>query len=371
MVDLTIKEKIAFKFIFNEKRVYRRWFGRLLSFGIDYGRMQRVIRRVHSWLGWCSEWSHEGDALCVLAEEALAADNRQKACAMFHEAVGCYHTGQHVFFIDRDQKEPAQAKARECYGRYIELLPEAERPIRIEIPFKNAKIPGYLRKAKSPNSPLIIFVNGMDNIKEAEGNAQGLLFWKNGFNHFTFDGPGQGELWQDQKFDGRTYNEAVSAIIDWFCQNRIFNIDLDKIGLVGFSLGGYLAPMAAAKDVRVKCVVGNSGLMYIGGLEGLKALNPLWQRGVTYMTGCKDLREARPQFDWDIEEQPALKVPFLFYHAGHDEVMPSPDLHAHKAMQWALGEKTMRYYEHAEHCTQDYLDEVYPEILDWLHRKLG
>jgi dienelactone hydrolase len=371
MVRLTVKEQIAFKHVFNEKRVYSRWYGRLLSFGIDYGRLKRVVSRVHTWLDWCSVWSAEGDELCRLAERSIEEGNVGKARAMLHEAVGCYHTGQHVFFIDSEQKEASQAKARDCYRRFNSLLQESEHPLQIEVPFGNSKIPGYLRRSFEPKKPLIIFVNGMDNIKEAEGHAQGMLFRQNGFNHFSFDGPGQGELWKDLKFDARTYHESVSAIIDWFEQNPVFGIDLDRIGLVGFSLGGYLAPMCAAKDRRVKCVVGNSGLMYIGGLEGLKRLNPLWQRGVTYMTGGGTLEEACPQFDWDIEDQPPLKVPLLFYHAGHDEVMPSPAIHAEKVMKWAQGEKTLRYYEKAEHCTQDYLDEVYPEIFDWLHRRLA
>ncbi|WP_039832279.1 alpha/beta hydrolase family protein, partial [Paenibacillus sonchi] len=147
-------------------------------------------------------------------------------------------------------------------------------------------------------------------------------------------------------------------------------IDLGRIGLVGFSLGGYLAPEAAARDPRVKCTVGNSGLVYIGGIRGLKELNPIWQRGVTYITGCETLEAALPQFNYDIEDAPALRTPLLFYHAGRDEVMPAPKTHADKMMSWAKGEKTLKYMEDAEHCTMNYLDEVFPEMLDWFMREL-
>ena len=50
--------------------------------------------------------------------------------------------------------------------------------------------------------------------------------------------------------------------------------------------------------------------------------------------------------------------------------MPSPQTHAEKIMRWAQGEKTLRFYEDAEHCTVDYLDEVFPEIVDWFKQKL-
>ncbi|BBB90753.1 MAG TPA: dienelactone hydrolase family protein [Methylomusa anaerophila] len=370
MVDLTLKEKFAFKFIFNESRVYSRWYGRFLSFGIDYGRLKRVIARIPNWLEWCNQWTKEGDELYRKAEKALNEGNEFKSRALFHEAVGCYHTGQHIFFIDSSQKEATQEKARMSYQRAIALYNEKECPIRIEVPFEGVKIPGYLRLSGAPGSPLIIFVNGMDNIKEAEGHSQGTMFKQNGFNYFTFDGPGQGEMWKSMKYDVKKYHKAVSAIIDWFEQNQTYGINMDKVALVGFSLGGYLAPMSAALDKRVKCVVGNSGLVFIGGINGLKRLNPIWQRGVTYMTGCNTLEAAVDKFDWDIEQDVSLKVPLLFYHAGRDEVMPSPKLHADKVMRWAKGEKTLKYFEHAEHCTQDYLDEVFPEIIDWFKKKL-
>lgn len=370
MVRLSLKEKFAFKFIFNEKRVYQRWYGRFLSFGLDYGRLKRVVARVSDWVEWCNEWTQEGDAVYKKAEQALQEGYECKARALFHEAVACYHIGQHIFFIDRDQKERAQEKARTSYKRAIGLYDEKERPIHIEIPFNGVKIRGYLRLSDTPNKPLMIFVNGMDNIKEAEGHGFGTLFKQQGFNFFTFDGPGQGELWKDMKFDAKEYPTAVSAIIDWFEQQQTYKIDVGKIALVGFSLGGYLAPAAAAYDNRVKCVVGNSGLVYIGGLHGLKHLNPIWQRGVTYMTGCDTLEEAVHRFDYDIENSPNLQVPLLFYHAGKDEVMPSPKVHADKMMGWARGEKTLKYYEDGEHCTMNYLDEVFPEIIDWFRKKL-
>lgn len=370
MVKLSFKEKFAFNFVMGEK-VYQRWYGRFLSFGVDYWRLKRVIARIENWMQWCAEWTKEGDYLYQKAEDAFSEGSGFKAKALFHEAAACYHIGQHIFFIDSRQKETSQEKARLSYKKAISLYDETYKPIRVDIPFKGTKIPGYLRMSDIPGRPLIIFVNGMDNIKEAEGHAQGTIFSQNGFNFFTFDGPGQGELWKSLKFDAREYHKAVSAIIDWFEHNQQYPIDRNRIALVGFSLGGYLAPMSAAYDHRVKCVVGNSGLIFTGGLEGLKKLNPVWQRGVTYMTGCETLEQAVDSFDWDIEDAPHLQIPLLFYHAGKDEVMPSPKMHADKIMKWCDGEKTLKYYADGEHCTQNYLDEVFPEIIDWLNKKLN
>ena len=370
MEQLTLKEKIAYNFIFNERRVDHRWYGRWFVFGLDYGRLKRVIPRINNWLQWCSEWDKEGMFVEKMADDAASKNNIFSAITLYHQAVACYHIGQHIFFIDPDQKQQTQEKARRCYRKALKLYPEEQRPKRIEIPYNGAKIPGYIHLTNKKNAPLVIYVNGMDNINEAENHAFGQFMTRAGLNFLAFDGPGQAEFWQHMKFD-TDYYKSVSAIIDWlFEDNADFNFDLERIATVGFSLGGHLAPLAAAYDKRICCTVGNSGFAQIGGLEGAKKLNPIWQRGINFMTGYKDFAEAVKHFDLDITEAPPLECPFLFFHAGRDEVMPTPKKQADTFMNWAQGEKELKYYPEAEHCTVDRLDEVFPYIVDWLTNKL-
>ncbi|MEW5957886.1 MAG: dienelactone hydrolase family protein, partial [Chloroflexota bacterium] len=304
-----------------------------------------------------------------LAQTALSKGNIALAITLFHEAVACFHIGQHIFFIDAEQKETAQEKARKCYKKAIALYPQEKRPIRIEIPFDDTIIPGYLCLTAQPNRPLVIYVNGMDNIKEAENHFFGKAMTEVGLNFFMFDGPGQGEMWKHMKFR-LDYEKVVSAIIDWFENNNPYQLNLQKIATVGFSLGGYLAPLAAAYDKRVCCTVGNSGFAAIGGLIGARKLNPIWQRGINYLTGCDNFEEAVRHFDLDITRAPHLDRPLLFFHAGKDEVMPSPKKQADTFMEWAIGEKELIFYPDGEHCTVNYLDEVFPYIIDWLRKQL-
>ena len=135
MGKLSLKERIIYRFIFNEKRVYRHRYGRFLVAGIDFGRIWRVIPRIKKFYGWCAEWSEEGEMLQKLAEEALFEGNICSARCLFHEAAACFHIGQHIYFLDIERKNEAQERARENYKRAIELYDEAESPIRIEIPF--------------------------------------------------------------------------------------------------------------------------------------------------------------------------------------------------------------------------------------------
>jgi len=158
-----------------------------------------------------------------------------------------------------------------------------------------------------------------------------------------------------------------------FEHNGQYNMNLDKIATVGFSLGGHLAPLAAAYDTRICCTVGNSGFAQIGGIEGAKKLNPIWQRGINFMTGFDDFEEAVKHFDLDITKAPQLECPLLFFHAGHDEVMPSPKKQADLFMAWAKGEKELKYYPESEHCTVDRLDDYksVSAVIDWLFEHNG
>ena len=135
MGKLSIKEKIIYRFIFNEKRVYKHWYNRFLLSGADLDCIRRVMPRIKNFYRWCAEWSKEGEKLEKLAEEALSQGNVYSARCLFHEAAACFHIGQHIYFLDIERKNEAQERARENYKRAIELYDEAERPIRIEIPF--------------------------------------------------------------------------------------------------------------------------------------------------------------------------------------------------------------------------------------------
>jgi len=188
MEKLSIKEKIIYRFILNEKRVYKHWFSRLLICGVNLDRIRRVISRIKNFYGWCDEWSNEGEMLKNLAEAALSKGYTYTAKYLFHEAAGCFHIGEHIFYIDIEQKNKAQAKARESYRRSIDLYEEEEKPIRIDIPFHKTMIPGYIRLTDQPNKPLVIQINGMDNIKEIENHHLGTLLLNAGFNVFAFDG---------------------------------------------------------------------------------------------------------------------------------------------------------------------------------------
>ena len=367
---LSFKERLIYRFILNERRVYKHWYTRFLLCGLDLGRIRRVVSRIDTWYGWCSEWEKEGDHLKQLAEGALSRKEACSARGLFHEAAGCYHIGQHIFYIDYEQKNRVQEKVREMYERAVALYRKDQRPTKVEIPFRRVRIPGYVWRAQQRKYPLVILINGMDNLKEIEQHHFARMLSEAGFNVLTFDGPGQGEMWERMKFIP-DYHEAVSAIIDWLEQNEDEHMDLKKIGTLGFSLGGYLSPLAAGFDRRICCAVGNGGPSYLRHSPRKEALdpmkiNPMWHRGFSYMTGKRTYTEAIEQFDINIKKAPPMDRPLLIFQSGKDKVIPNGRAHADYFMEWAIGEKELKFYPDGEHVCANYLDEVIPYTIDWL-----
>ncbi len=369
MEKLSLKEKFVFSFIFNEKRVYQHWYTRFLICGVDLERIRRVVARIKNWYEWCSEWSKEGESLEILAHDSLSRGNTCSARWLFQEAAGCFHIGEHFFYIDHQQKNEAQEKVRVNYRKAIGLYSDEKKPLRIEIPFGDTVIPGYLRIAGQKKAPLIILINGMDNLKEVENHYWGNLLLDAGFNVYTFDGPGQGEMWKSMKFIP-DYEKAVTAIIDWHYENNKYDIDLSGIGAVGFSLGGYLSPRAAAFDKRICCAVGNGGPACLRGFSNEKTVNPILLKGLPYLTGAKNYQEALERLDIDIKKAPPLDRPLLIFHSGKDRLIPDGRKHADCFMEWAVGEKELKYYPAGEHICANYLDEVLPYAIDWLGKHL-
>ncbi len=361
---LSLKEKIAYRFILNEKNTYKYWYNRFLFCGVDLERSRRVVSRIRNFYHWCDEWSKEGENLENLAQEALSAENIYTAKYLFHEAAGCFFVGQLPYYIDIRKKNKAQERARENYKRAIELYDEEKRPVRIEITFRETFIPGYLKLCSHPNRPLIILINSIDSIKEIENHYLGNLLLEAGFNVFAFDGPGQGEMWKNMKIIP-DYEKSISTIIDWFEENNKYNIDFKKIATYGISLGGYFSFRAAALDKRICCAVVIGAPGYSPGFSELKKV----KRALFYTTGANSLKEVTSLWgEISIKEVPQLDRPLLVIYGEEDKLFPIE--HAYCLMDWAIGEKELKSYPEGKHACSNFLDEVVPYSIDWLRKHL-
>lgn len=230
------------------------WGPRFVANGVPFSDFHEVAGGCMRWEDWCSAWSARGDIHRALGDKALAEGNTLTAGAHLTRAAVCYHFGKFLFVNDMAQMKAAHMKAVEARNLALPLLdPPGER---VAIPYDGKHLYGNLRKPKGVTKPaIVVMCMGLDSAKEEVDDYEN-RFLARGLATLAFDGPGQGEGEYDWPLCPE-YERPVKAVCDFLDMRG--DIDKARIGIWGVSLGGYLAPRAAAHEKRIKACVALSG----------------------------------------------------------------------------------------------------------------
>jgi dienelactone hydrolase len=230
------------------------WAPRFVQAGVDYNDFVATTAGVERWEEWHAAWCRNGDMHAVLAEEAAAAGHRRSAGEAWARATLGYHFAKFVWMVDRALSRAAADRAVAAMAKTYEYLdPDAER---IEVPLDGGRVVGNLRRPqRTAKPPLVLLVPGLDSTKEEFFRLEN-VFLDRGMATLSMDGPGQGECGYELPIRP-DYDVAVAAVLDAL-EGRA-DVDLDRVGLLGVSLGGYYAPRVLAFEPRVKAGVGLSG----------------------------------------------------------------------------------------------------------------
>jgi dienelactone hydrolase len=227
------------------------WAPRFVQAGVDYNDFVATTAGVERWEDWHAAWCANGDMHAGLASEARS---RLTAGEAWSRATVAYHFAKFVWMVDPERSRAAADQAVAAMAKTHEYLdPEAER---IEVPLDGGRVVGNLRRPKGEGSPpLVLLVPGLDSTKEEFFRLEN-VFLDRGMATLSMDGPGQGECGYDLPIRP-DYDVAVTAVLDAIAGRT--DVDLERVGLLGVSLGGYYAPRVLAFESRVKAGVGLSG----------------------------------------------------------------------------------------------------------------
>jgi dienelactone hydrolase len=244
------------------------WAPRFIANGTDYVDFLATLSRITSWDDWCREWGVTAAGYEVIAERAERKDQRLTAAGAWRRAGLCWHWGKFLFSEHPDEQRAAHERAVACYARGAWALdPPAER---VEIPYQGTRLAAYLRvPAGQRPAPAVLMIPGLDSVKEElQATAEYLL--ERGLATLAVDGPGQGEAEYELSIEP-AYERVVTACFDWL-QARA-EIDAERLGVFGVSLGGYYAARAAAFEPRARATVALAGpYNFDGGWDGLPVL---------------------------------------------------------------------------------------------------
>ena len=342
----------------------KNWAPRFTSQGVDYNDFYRTTARVEKWDDWCKAWVETGDVHYDLALKAEARGNSLSAGEAYISAALCYHFGKFVFQDYHDDYMFAANKSVEAFAKGLKLLdPTGER---VEIPFDGATMVGTLRRPiEVDKPPLVLLLPGLDSTKEEFFHWEN-VFLKRGLATFSLDGPGQGECGYNSHIRP-DYEAAVSTALDVLTKRN--DIDPNRIGLAGVSLGGYYAPRATAYEPRIKAAVGNCGPWNFG--ECWDQLPGLTRSAFLYHSRATDMDDAKVRANKLTLDGAAQKIkqPLLIIHGKLDRLIPWQ--HAHKIVDAVGSNAELAMFDNGNHVCNNIPYIYRPLTADWLKEKLG
>ena len=224
-----------------------------------------------------------------LARAAEERGHAETAVDLYYRAVEDYHLGQHAIYQDDDdEKLYICSRIDECYDQIIALH---SNPIeRIEVDFDGQTLSGLLHRVPgSEPRPLIVYCPGMDMRKEQAPPPGSNWFLHRGMHVLSIDGPGQGSAnLRKIRLTVDNYERAASTFLDSILDRP--EIDADRIGVTGRSMGSYWGMRIAAADPRVGAVA-TSIACYGSKRHIFERSSPRFKQIFMYMTGVHDEQE--------------------------------------------------------------------------------
>jgi dienelactone hydrolase len=341
------------------------WAPRFTTNGVDPNDFARTTAGIERWDEWLDAWCATAEVHRALAEAARDAGHAQTAGEAFVRAAVCFHFAKFVWVLDAVRNRATTQRAIDAlYAAHALLDPTAER---VEAPLDGGRIAGNLRRPQDVDKPpLVILIPGLDSTKEEFFHWED-VFLARGMATLSLDGPGQGET--GFQLDIRPdYEAAVGAILDAVSARGRGDLDLERVGAAGVSLGGYYAPRAAAFEKRLRAVAGVSGPYdFAADWDGLPSLT---RETIEHHTGASSPEEARERAAALSLEGVAERIdqPCLVITGRHDRLIPFEDT---KRIADEAPNATWVLFDDGNHVCNNIPYKYRPLVGDWMRAKLS
>jgi dienelactone hydrolase len=330
---------------------------------------------------WWEAWTSMAQRIEGFGAAEETAGHQLTAGAYYLRAAIYYFCGER-FIPPSDRKRDTYRSCLRCFRKGIaRRYPNIER---VEVPYEGTTLPAWFYKADVAGpAPTVVMFDGLDNAKEMSVLFGGVEIGRRGIHTLAIDGPGQGEALRLQDIPSRyDYEVPASAAYEYVAQRR--DVDAKRVAVMGFSMGGYYAPRAAAFEPRYAACVAWGGhvdyheawvrrrkIMESGGTKvSAPGFQLPWVLGMPDMEACmKKLENYRLQ---DVAEK--IRCPFYCIHGENDNIVP---LEFAQRLHDLVGskDKTLKiltaYDGGSDHCQEDNRQVGANLVADWLAEKLG
>ncbi|HXA36930.1 MAG TPA: alpha/beta fold hydrolase [Steroidobacteraceae bacterium] len=324
------------------------------------------------------KWVALADRLVSLAGEDEAHGRAFSAATKLNRAALYYQCAERMQSHGFEPRRVVFRKGQDAFRKAMRLGKENYE--RVEIPYLDGVIPGFLVNAATPGSPapVVVYVNGLDSSKE-------MLFWsgvsrellRRGVSTLHIDQPGSGEALRVHNLIATFDTERwASKVID--ALELRTDVDAKRIGILGISLGGYYAPRAAAFEKRFAlgaCWGANHNWGEVQKRrqmrEGDRPVPHYWEH-VQWVWGAKNMEEfmqisAKVNLDGVLDR---IRVPFLVTHGSRDRQIPVQ--YAHQTYDQLVNspKRELKLFDErtggVEHVSVDNMAYGRTYIADWI-----
>lgn len=232
------------------------------TYGSDVAEVLNVCERVKP--GDFESWYEEFHQLAQWVESTISArrvyDKVTLRDAYFR--ISRYHFAS-SFFLTGTPSDPRNIDSWKLWaGNFDKATSQLDIPAeRHTLDAGDFQVPVILLRASRDDQPrpCIVLGNGLDGSMEEMLHLHGFAALERGYHVVLYEGPGQTTVRREQGLGFiHDWERVVSPILDWL--DPLPFVESTKVGLLGVSLGGYLAVRAAAFEDRLAAVILNDAI---------------------------------------------------------------------------------------------------------------
>ncbi|MFE7891695.1 alpha/beta hydrolase family protein [Streptomyces sp. NPDC057412] len=182
----------------------------------------------------------------------------------FRSLRAAQYYGQALFFVlgsrTPGDEERLYLAGRRAWDRFARLCDPAA--VTDRVPYGRTPLPVWFFRPDTSGRPrpTVILTNGSDGQNVDMWTYGVMAALDRGWNALVYDGPGQGQLlFVDEVVFSPRWERVVGPLVDWLLRRS--DVDGRRIALTGLSMGGDLAPRAAAFDHRIAALAAMPGCL--------------------------------------------------------------------------------------------------------------
>jgi dienelactone hydrolase len=251
--------------------------------------LQEITRRIQKFVDIPREFARVAARREALGKETEQAGHHVEAREHYYTAACFYTNAMWAIYEDGNPKRIAwQERKRACYDKFIQY---AGRPIeRVEFPYEGKLVQALLHLPPAMRAgekvPCVMYIPGMDGVKEDNPMSNDPLLDRS-IAVLSVDGPGQGETRERGiKCTASNYAEVGKLACDYLVKRR--EIDADRLGVLGSSMGSYWAPRVVAAEPRFKACAVSGVCVEPGQYAIFNMSSPTFKLNYMYMSGYDD-----------------------------------------------------------------------------------